>query len=224
MRLIRTTILLIAVLSLLAIPAVVFAMDFPDLSGEHWARREILQMANLNVIFGAKDGNFYPEKPVTRAEFAAMVVKGLGIQAGNVKKSRFKDVPSNHWALKFIEEAGKAGFISGYQGNFRPGDNISRQEMAVIVMNISSKYGYSGDGSLTVFIKYKDGDMVAPWARPAFAGALRYGYLSEVKDDDTVNGSAYSSWSKRELRPSLNATRAEAAYAVYKMLIKTGVR
>lgn len=225
MKAFKSIIVLIITLSLLAIPAVAFAMEFPDLPGDYWARREILEMANLKVILGAKDGNFYPEKPVTRAEFATMVVKGLGIPVGTVKKSRFNDVPNDHWALNFIEEAGKAGFISGYQGNFRPGDNISRQEMAVILMNISSKYGYSGDGSLSILIKYKDGNNVALWAKSAFAGALRYEYMSEVKNDNPVFGSGTgTSWSLRELKPALNATRAESAYAIYKMLLKTGVR
>lgn len=216
---------IITVLTLLVVPVVAFAMEFPDLPGDYWARKEVLEMANLKVIIGAKDGNFYPEKPVTRAEFATMVIKGLGIPVGDVKKSRFNDVPNDHWALNFIEEAGKAGFISGYQGNFRPGDKISRQEMAVIVMNISTKYGYSGDGSLSLFIKYKDGDKVAPWATSAFAGALRYGYMSEFHGDDPVFGAGSgSTWSLRELKPASNATRAEAAYALYKMLIKTGLR
>lgn len=225
MKSIRNILFLITVLILLVTPGVVFAMDFPDLPGDYWARREILEMANLKVIVGAKDGNFYPEKPVTRAEFATMVVKGLGIPVGDVKKSRFKDVPNDYWALNYIEEAGKAGFISGYQGNFRPKDNISRQEMAVIVMNISNKYGYSGDGSLSILIKYKDGDKVASWAKASFAGALRYEYMSELQNDDPVFGSGTgTSWSLRELKPAANATRAEAAYALYKMFVKTGVR
>lgn len=224
MKFIRNVICLIMVLILLATPAAAFVMEFPDLPGGYWARQEILEMANLKVIIGAKDGNFYPQKPVTRAEFATMVIKGLGIPVGKVKKSRFKDVPNNHWALNFIEEAGKAGFISGYQGNFRPGDNISRQEMAVIVMNISTKYGYSGDGSLSVLIKYRDGDQVASWAQSAFASALRYRYITEVQEDDTVFAASYSSSTRGEIRPATNATRAEAAYAIYKMLVKTGVR
>ncbi|HWI54993.1 MAG TPA: S-layer homology domain-containing protein [Desulfobacteria bacterium] len=224
MKVILKTMFIAVLFSLFAGPFSVLAAEFPDLPGDHWARREILEMQTLNVIAGAKDGNFYPEAPVTRAQFATIITKSLKLPIQTSGKSRFTDVQKGYWATGYIEAAASAGFINGYQGKFRPADNISRQEMAVIIMKISGKYGYAADGSTDVLIKYKDGNDVAPWAASAFNGSLRFAYMNGVNEIETVTNSVYKTpWFKRELKPGANATRAEAAYALYKLLVKTGL-
>ncbi len=224
MKFILKTMVITVLISLLVGPFAVLAVEFPDLPGDHWAYREIIEMKNLKIIAGAKDGNFYPESPVTRAEFATMITKSLKLPVENPGKSRFTDVPKGYWAMGTIEAAAKAGFIVGYQGKFRPGDSISRQETAVIIMKISEKYGYSDSGATDNLIRYKDGKDVASWAASDFAGALRFGYMNEVKDEDDISDSPYDTpWFKRLLKPASNATRAEAAFALYKLLVKTGL-
>lgn len=225
MKLVVKTMVITLLVSLLAGPLAVWAAEFPDLPGDYWARREILEMQNLGILAGAKDGNFYPESDVTRAEFAAMLSKSLKLPVQAVVKSRFNDVPKGHWAFGYIEAAAGAGFINGYQGKFRPGDNISRQEMAVIVMKVSSKYGYVVSGTTDILVKYKDKNDIASWAAASFAEALKYGYIREAGyRGEIVTGSAYSvPWNKRELKPAANATRAESAFALYRMLIRTGL-
>lgn len=224
MKLVFKTVVIAVLFSIISGPFTALAGEFSDLPGDHWARREILEMKNLNILAGAKDGKFYPESFVTRAEFATIITKSLKLPVQTSGKSRFIDVPEGYWATGYIEAAASAGFIAGYQGKFRPTDNISRQEMAVVIMKISEKYGYAGDGSTDILIKYKDGNNVAPWAAPAFAGALRFAYMREVIDMEMETDSEYETpWFKRELKPGSKATRAEAAFATYKLLIKTGL-
>ena len=49
------------------------------------------------------------------------------------KKSMFKDVPNDHWAVKAIEELAERGIIKGYpDGIFKPDEPITRAEAAII--------------------------------------------------------------------------------------------
>lgn len=205
----------------LILPVLAFAKEFPDVTAGYWAKSDIEEMARLGFLSGAPDGNFYPENPVTRAEFAAMAVKSLKLAVSTGTKATFSDVPKNHWAYGFIETVSKAGYVTGHQGKYRPNDKITRQEMAVIIMRISEKYGYAGDGSTSFLGKYKDSDQISEWAVPAVADAAKFGYIQEVSY--AVYESAYESYRyNRKLTPLDNATRAQAAVALYKLLIKTG--
>ncbi len=201
----------------LYLPAAAWAKEFPDVTAGYWAKSEIEEMANLGFLVGAPDGKFYPENPVTRAEFATMIVKSLKLAVNKGSKATFKDVPSKHWAYGFIETVSKAGFVTGYQGKYRPDDKITRQEMAVIIMLISSKYGYPGDGSTSYLGRYKDNNLVSEWAMPGVSDAAKFGYIEEVSFS-VYESSRYN----RVLAPLDNATRAQAAAALYKILLKTG--
>lgn len=215
-------IVIIAVLLSLMVPVIAFAKDFSDIPAGHWARRDIQAMADLGFVTGAPDGNFYPDNPVTRAEFAAMIVKSLKLPLNVGQQATFKDVNKKHWAFAVVETAGKAGFIKGDKGFFRPDDKISRQEMGVIVMKVSEKYGYAGDGSTGYLGKYKDSELVSQWAAPSLSDATKFGYMQEVSY--SVYESTYDSYHyNRILAPLENATRAQAASAIYKVLLKVGL-
>ncbi len=209
------------ILSLL-LPVIASAKEFPDVPAGYWAQNAINEMAGLGFLAGAPDGNFYPENPVTRAEFAAMIVKSLKLPVKPGDKATFRDVTRKHWAYGVIETASKAGFITGYQGKFRPDEQVTRQEMAVITMRISEKYGYPGDGSTSFLGKYRDYDQVSAWAAPAVSDAARFGYLKEVRF--SVYESVYESYRyNRFLSPLDQATRAQAAAALHQLLTKTGL-
>lgn len=217
----RVIVAVVLILSLI-LPVLAFAKEFPDVSAGYWAKNDIETMAELGFLAGAPDGNFYPENPVTRAEFAAMAVKSLKLPVNTGAKATFSDVSKKHWAYGFIETVSKAGYVTGHQGKFRPNDKITRQEMAVIIMRISEKYGYAGDGNTSYLGKYKDNDQISEWALPAVSDAAKFGYIREVSY--SVYESAYeTSRYNRKLAPLDNATRAQAAVSLHKLLIKTGL-
>ena len=219
----KKKVILAAVLMLfLIVPVTAWAREFPDVPSGYWAKNDIDEMANLGFLAGNPDGNFYPENPVTRAEFAAMIVKSLKLTVNTGTKPTFSDVSKKHWAYGAVETVSKAGYVVGYQGKYRPNDKMTRQEMAIIVMRISSKYGYSGDGSTAFLGKYKDNDQISSWAAPDVSDAAKFGYIKEVSF--SVYESAYESYRyNRELSPLSSATRAQAAVALHKMLQKTGL-
>jgi hypothetical protein len=207
---------------LLAMPFDSAAKEFGDVSSGHWASNDIDVMSNFGFVSGSPDGKFYPDNPVTRAEIAAMIVKSLRLSTVNITKQTFTDVNNKHWAYKFIEAVSKSGFMSGYKGKYRPNDKITRQEMAVVVMRISAKYGYPGDGTTSFLGKYKDMDQISPWAANDVSDASKFGYIKEVSY--SVYESTYESYRYNQVLSPLNeATRAQAVSALYKMLTKTGL-
>lgn len=82
---------------------------------------------------------FAPDSPMTRAHAAAMIGKAIGLK-GDVTTTRFADVPSNHFAAGYINEAVQREILFGYKdGSFRPNETLTRGEMALM---ISRAFGY----------------------------------------------------------------------------------
>ncbi|MDI3299706.1 MAG: S-layer homology domain-containing protein, partial [Bacillota bacterium] len=75
----------LAVLALLAAPALpggsVHAAPFSDVGAGFWASEDIQAGASFGFMNGYPDGSFKPNATVTRAEFAAMLVRALGLPA-----------------------------------------------------------------------------------------------------------------------------------------------
>ncbi|MHB9094700.1 MAG: S-layer homology domain-containing protein [Eubacteriales bacterium] len=212
----------IVLLVSLMLPFTALAKEFQDVPVGYWAKSEIEELAGLGFLAGTPDGNFNPDNPVTRAEFAAMIVKSLKMTVTGGSTGTFKDVPKKHWAIKAVETVSKAGFVVGDKGKFRPDDKISRQEMAVIIMRISEKNGYPGEGSTSSLGRFKDSDQISGWAAPSVGDATNFGYIREVSYsvyESTYSSSRYN----RVLAPLDNATRAQAAVSLHNLLVKTGL-
>lgn len=107
------------------------------------AETAIQALSALGIVKGCDDDSFCPQNAVTRAEFAAMLVRAFGMDsdmlAGN--HADFSDVPATHWAAGDINFGVSAGFISGYDDKtFRPDNDITYNE---IIKLLVSAVGYS---------------------------------------------------------------------------------
>ncbi|UUZ83996.1 S-layer homology domain-containing protein [Paenibacillus sp. P26] len=79
---------------------------FTDISG-HWAESNIKLLANKLVVDGVSDSLFQPERGITRAEFAALVVRSLGLDTSSTSTS-FKDVSSSDWFASVVAVCGES--------------------------------------------------------------------------------------------------------------------
>lgn len=96
-------------------------VQFKDVSSSSPYKDSILALANRNVINGYGDGSFKAEAVVTRAEFAAMLNRALGILPKQQASKSFKDVQSGAWYAVQVNAAVDAGLINGFtDGTFRP--------------------------------------------------------------------------------------------------------
>lgn len=170
----------------------------------HWAKDEINALANLLVVDGVGEGSFDPNRSITRAEFTALVVRLFGLATPDAAgSSKFEDVQSNDWFASVVAAATGAGLINGYEdGEFRPDQTITREEMAVILSRGLTFAGHKGDAaSAGAFADQKD---IPAWAAEA---------ISQLAGFGIVNGKPGN-----EFDPSGEATRAESAVMLFRLL------
>ena len=176
----------------------------PDTRG-HWAEKYIAILQQRGTIGGFPDGSFKPNNGITRAQFAAIAMKALGLpEAG--RPAKFGDLSSKHWAYKAVSAVSEAGLVGGYpDGSFRPEDKITRAQAFVILSKALNKT----NDDVKVLDRYKDGNKVAAWAIPSVAKAANAGILVNYPD-------AY------QIRPGDEATRAEVAALTYQTMSNLG--
>ena len=104
--------------------------SFSDVSDGRWYTDAVRTLAGMGIIRGYENGTFRPSNKITRREFAAIVTRFAKATGGT---SRFSDVQPGNWAYANIATAADYGWVTGYNGQFRPLDRITRAEVAAIV-------------------------------------------------------------------------------------------
>jgi hypothetical protein len=106
---------------------------YPDVNGSAWYANQVCHMQTLGVLADySRDGNFRPDDPVTRAEFATLAAHFDNLALATTNS--FSDVPDSHWAVKYINSAAAKGWVTGYPGGtFKPEANITRAEVVTLV-------------------------------------------------------------------------------------------
>lgn len=171
----------------------------------HWAVDFITALANRNLIRGFSDGQFQPDAPMTRAQFAALVVNAFDPPSIRSPMA-FRDVPANFWAASAIATAYQAGFVAGFPDlTFGPEQNILRVQILVALVNgLNLLAGVSLNPSLLNL--YTDAAVIPVYAQDAITKATRLGLV--------VNYPIVA-----ELHPNRIATRAEVSAMVYQALV-----
>lgn len=114
---------------------VTITKSFSDVPDDAWYATAVKTLASLGMMDGYPDGTFRPDEPITRAEFATV---GLAFAYDPMDAScSYYDVSANAWYYTYVAQASTYGWIGGYPDNtFRPGNNITRVEVCVIVNNM----------------------------------------------------------------------------------------
>jgi len=137
---------------------VAMGMTFSDVNDTTPYQDSIKTLTTIGLIKGYEDGSFRPNNNITRAEFAIIVVRALGMEN---KYSMEQSIPFDdllgHYARFQVKTAYDLGIINGFEdGNFRPEENVTyEQAMKMVVCmlgygeNAMASGGYP-DGYLTV--------------------------------------------------------------------------
>ena len=104
-------------------------IPFTDIDG-HWAQSYIQELYNMKLVDGTGGGLFMPQKNLTRAEAAVILVRMTGISGGHAAAD-FPDT-AGHWARSDIAAARYYGIVNGDDGMFRPNSSVTREEFAVM--------------------------------------------------------------------------------------------
>ncbi|MDU5143706.1 MAG: family 10 glycosylhydrolase [Paenibacillus dendritiformis] len=192
-----------------AVPPVEPAVPvFPDLAPAAWAQEAIQQLAALGIVKGDADGKFRPLKPVTRAEFAAMLVRAFDLQDDGTPLN-WSDVKETDWHYTVIAAAKQAGLVQGTgKDRFEPNRPITRQEMAVMAAKALAAFTSTpaATDAEPVLARFKDRKAIASYAAKAVATLAQAGIVKGT-------GSGL-------FHPKGEANRAQAAIIVWKIVQK----
>ena len=172
----------------------------------HANKAAIEALASRGIINGMGAGKFQPNKTMTRAEFAAIVTRALGLEAKNTKA--FADVPSSKWYAGYIGTANRCGIVNGVGGGkFNPDGTITRQEAAAMVTRAAKLCGLdttmSSAQTRQTLSQFGDYRSVAGWAKEPLA----FCYTAGIFDQSDL-----------DIRPTRAILRCEIAQMLYNML------
>jgi hypothetical protein len=180
-------------------------INFADVPQGYWAKQPIENTGTVGLVEGYPDGTFKPNRALTRAELATLLVRAKGLKLPDRSAQKvFKDVKPGFWAAKYIEVAQKAGLVKGYpDGSFRPNNKINKAEGIAILARFENLKVAS-----EVFEKPYWDVSANHWAAKYISAAKEAGMLKFVK--------------KNYLNPSSKLARAEAVEMLSKTTLAGG--
>jgi hypothetical protein len=177
----------------------------------HWAKKDVNDMGSRLIINGVDDNRFEPERDITRAEFATIAVKALGLMRPSSGKETFLDVEKTAWYYDAVSIACEYKLISGYaDGTFKPNKKITREEAMKIILNaleiVQDDTTLPESDIQEQLANFIDSNEVSSWAQKAVATCIKSGI---------VQGNNNKVFVKE------NITRAQTATIIRRMLQKT---
>ncbi len=202
LRLLAAAVLL-APFAVPAAPAFAATSSFPDVPGTYWAATAIDALAAQGIIRGEPDGLFHPLAPVTRAQFAAMIVRAEQLPSVSVGP-RFLDVSSTEALQSDIETAAADGLMLGTSLlDFSPGATINRAMAAAITVRALGLSPVAADLA-NLPSGYADAARIPGYALGDVVVAKRLGLMQGL------SGNVFS--------PAGSLDRAQAATVIYRLL------
>lgn len=214
-------IVLVIIFSLFSIPVMAnstnyLVEDFTDLvhadGTQHWAYKQLNELISMGILKGYDGGTSWddelgqtvhvqkalPDQKITRAEFAVLLYQTLNLTPQTPAAEFTDKIPA--WASDAVNTLASAGIVKGDpSGTFRPNDNISRAEIAtMIVQSLGDKSEQTG--------KYFWDLKESHWAYPFIQKASALGIISGKPDGSFA--------------ADRNALRAEALTMLYNFLLK----
>jgi len=196
---------------------------FWDMPG-HWARDLVSRLAAEEIVGGVGDGRFRPELTLTRAAFTKMLVEARGLLVEPGGTGGFADT-TGHWvsAQGYLAPAVKAGLVRPEEhpgGLFEPDGAITREEIAVMVVRALGLE----DAACSRVVPVGPGGRAEVGGR-VFTDAGEWGkpgHVAVAVEQGIITGYLEAGGATYTFRPHEEATRAEAAAMVVRMLDRPG--
>lgn len=188
--------------------------DEPEITEISWARDAIAALTEYGAVKGMPNGEFEPNRHMTRAEFAQLAVVTLGLDMHRQSVPTFGDIRSTDWFYDVVETAVANGLIVGYEAadggkEFRPQSSITRAEIATILskyMTSRNKLPSQAIRSAPVF-----GDVPAShWAQRDIDALYHWGVVEGMTVD--------------HFEPDVPTTRAQVCVLLDRLLRHTSAK
>ncbi len=205
---------------------------FVDAGEDNWAIDYILACVQAGIVGGYWDGTYRPTLAVTRDQMAVYIARALEGGDANVPPGplspSYGDVPTDHWAYKYVEYARYWGVVGGYpDGTYKPDLEVDRGQMAVYVARAMA----GGDGNVP---DDPDGTPFFPDV-PSSYWAYKYveychdqgvvsGYWDGYHPEETVNRAQMAVYVARAFLAPTIAPPAAPVYLMEKAQVLAGLR
>lgn len=111
-----------------------FSASYSDISAGHWSADGVERAATLGIFQGIGNGQFGRGQPITRAAFVTAMVRLFGWKETLPERDSFSDVTADRWFYRYVETAKAHGAIAVSDHAFRPTDDITREDMAAMLV------------------------------------------------------------------------------------------
>ncbi len=163
----------------------------------HWSRIYVENLAAKGIVSGFDDNSFKPDNSITRAEYVKLIIDALGIS--KTYNVYFEDVAEDAWYYPYVSAAKENGIVSGFDGKFNPGAEITREDAAVILYMAAEKKNIEFiPGS-----EFSDGSDISEYAKEAVLNLSGIGIITG---------------SDSKFLPKNSTKRGEAAVMVYNLM------
>ena len=119
--------------------------NFTDADKNAWYAGAMAKAVELNILYGDGD-SIYPDRPVTRQELFAILVRAFAVTGGDESTlASYNDAGSiSSWAKAAISAMIAQGYASGYEDKtLRPTQQVTREEFAQLLYRMQEFYGSS---------------------------------------------------------------------------------
>lgn len=168
----------------------------------------IQQVTAVKWMTNFPDGKFYPERLLSRAELASIMVKAFRLdkrEAVNKANLTVPDVPRSYWAFNDIQTVLKTDIMKGYRGNeFFPNQKVTKAEALAIFAQAYGVFQFPDDAVNEILASYPDEKSIPTWARKAIATVATEGFLNTDAQGN--------------ISPLKPVTRGDMAYVLSKYL------
>ena len=183
------------------------APRFSDMGNYGWAAPGVEFLARYGITTGTGTGaTFSPADQLTRCDYLLMLVRTFGFTADGAASGNFSDVKADAYYADALAVARALGIATAdANGNFRPGDPVTRQDSMVFLYRAMQKANRTIPSAYDSYLtRFPDGASVATDARPAMAAMAQAGV---IKGDQVGR-----------LNPQGTLTRAEMAVILHRGL------
>lgn len=193
------------------VPSVKYSEKSFDDIGESKNAEAIKKLAERGILSGKEKNMFFPYDTVTRAEFSAIAVRALGLEAEPCKS--FSDVEESDWYFEYVGAANRYGIVNGVsETEFNPDGIITVEEALTMLERCAGICGMANklneDSVRNVLAEFTDYITLSDWAR---AGAA-FCYENGIADR-----------SETEIKPNEAVTREKTAQLLYNLLMEAGI-
>ncbi|WP_310489864.1 S-layer homology domain-containing protein [Chamaesiphon sp. VAR_69_metabat_338] len=193
-----------------AAPAIVAATPkFKDVPKQFWGETYITELQKRGILADFGTGKFDPDKEITRGEYAKMLDRAFADRSVTAATApKFQDIPADYPRKEAIDKSVQLGFMTGYSpSKFAPNQPIPRYQLQISLAKGLQLAAPANPEP--VLSKYADAKEMPKYAREKMAAAIASGIVIKDKTPNL-------------LKPTQNATRADAAASIYEVLVKAG--